>query len=777
MSFVKMAVLGTLLFVVLMVSVPPPSVSSHWERCNDRGSGKPHHYDYSQDCISESTRCGSFCFWAECLECTPWIHYHDHEHCSDDGCWTHVHKHIGHKSPCIRWFWHIFDPDAPGNSGDDRSDHFDAPDLITLLEPGNLPDDLDSPDSACIADGNEREILPGGLSLTDPPLGTPIPVTPSGVDPLQATDYSLSLPLSGLRGAYRDSGDTVDRPGRVIPRDYKDLPDYKNLVDSDPAEITISDLSHLPWTPGDPGALELSSVTKVTDNSVTLQVSGLAAGSAAQYRYWSYYGLRDPSESGRDLLEVAPTEFRVPFAALAGPVVIDADLRGIFSFQVRSVGADGVSLGNSNLLHQMIGMAGFHTIGPRRTDLPFSFPLPTVAPSWGTPLPPLEEGLTRPIRPSIQGVRQVSGVSTVELTLAGSYADTVKYRWWPHSGGLPTVAFEEWLPAPVSSGSFRISGVKPCLPPDVVERCTPVVDEGWSSAPGFEPVVHGRWPGVSLFNFQVRLEAADGTPGDPSDVKMLLVWGGNYPGSAPDGLVGMPEVDFESEFPHLPLPPDPTGFFCQESEALPNGADLMSDCRVLMAFAGQMLHPTSSLFNWDWGLPVEHWIGVTVGGSPPRVHRLALNDMGLVGTIPWSLGKLSELRSLELRDNELVAHVPASLGRLRHLVTLDFRNNRLVGSIPKEWSDLLHLKTLRLDGNSLTGTLTGGQLDGMVSLKSLGVADNKFYGSVPPVLVDFGLDFVRVGGNDFTGCLPLALLNVPDNDLLALEALGGVSRC
>ena len=139
MSFVTMAVLGTLLFVVLMVSVPPPSVSSHWERCNDRGSGKPHHYDYSQDCISESTRCGSFCFWAECIECTPWIHYHDHEHCSDDGCWTHVHKHIGHKSPCIRWFWHIFDPDAPKNIGADRSDHFDAPDLITLLEPGGGP--------------------------------------------------------------------------------------------------------------------------------------------------------------------------------------------------------------------------------------------------------------------------------------------------------------------------------------------------------------------------------------------------------------------------------------------------------------------------------------------------------------------------------------------------------------------------------------------------------------------------------------------------------------
>ena len=388
-------------------------------------------------------------------------------------------------------------------------------------------------------------------------------MTPSGVDPLQATDYSLSFPLSGLRGRpYNASGLTADRPGRIIPLNYG------NLENDDPAEITIDDLSHLPQTPGDPGAPVLSSVKKVTDNSVTLEVSGLAAGSAAQYRYWSYYGLRDPSESGSALIEVAPTEFRVPFVALAGTVVIDPALRGIFSFQVRSVGADGISLGNSNIRHQMIGMAGFHTITPHLIPPPFilslptvvplptihppSFPLPTVAPHRGTPLPPLEEGLARPVRPSIQGVRQVSGVSTVELTLAGSYADTVKYRWWPHSGGLPTVAFEEWLTAPVSGGSFKIFGVKPD---------TPVVDGSWPSAPGFEPVVDGSWPSVSLFNFQVRLEDAAGIPGEPSDVKMLLVWGGNYPGSAPDGLVGMPEVDFESEFPHLPLPPDPTGFF------------------------------------------------------------------------------------------------------------------------------------------------------------------------------------------------------------------------
>ena len=293
MSFVKMSVLGTLLFVVLLVSVPPPSVSSHLEACKD-WEGKPHHYDYSQDCIEESVRCGSFCFWAECLECTPWTHTHS---CGEDCSYSHT----GHKSPCTVWFWHIFDPDAPKNSGADRSDHFDAPDLITLLEPGGGPDDLDSPDSVCITEQGDKEVLPGReeLSLAEPLLGTPIPavpsgvgsipVTPSGVDPLQSTDYSLASPLSGLRGRpYNASGLTVDRPGRVFPLNYG------NLENSDPAEVTISDLSHLPRTPGEPGAPVLSSVTKVTDNSVTLQVSG-GGGGVVQYRYWS---VSSPSRCG-----------------------------------------------------------------------------------------------------------------------------------------------------------------------------------------------------------------------------------------------------------------------------------------------------------------------------------------------------------------------------------------------------------------------------------------------------------------------------------------------
>ena len=68
-----------------------------------------------------------------------------------------------------------------------------------------------------------------------------------------------------------------------------------------------------------------------------------------------------------------------PSRSLTGSVVrVDAGLRGIFSFQVRSVDSGGVSSGNSNIVHQMIGMGGFHTPGPRRSSLTYDVPCPSL---------------------------------------------------------------------------------------------------------------------------------------------------------------------------------------------------------------------------------------------------------------------------------------------------------------------------------------------------------------------------------------------------------------
>ena len=356
MNFVKVALFALLLVLLLAPVSAPPSVSAHPDLC------KEHHTNYAAGCASENTRCGSFCFYAVCHECQD----RSHTVCDDDGnCSTHYY----HESPCRDGFWHwnIFPHPDPGldHQIDEREDEYDAPNLNDSVNFGMLRDDYVPPTSPCIVNKGDTsrgvtQLLPGEDLR---PVDVLTPGEPSYISGVEETD-----------DGYR----------------------ITSLVDSRPSEIPIGDLSHLPNTPGEPGAVTLLSVTKVTDNSVTLQVSG---GGVVQYRYWSYYGLKEPSPEplydGLELFEVAPSEFRVPFHNLGGEIsvnrgqggeiIVDRELQGIFSFQVRGLNADGDSTGNSNILHEMIGMADFHAINfSRRASLPFSLPIP-APPAWGRP--------------------------------------------------------------------------------------------------------------------------------------------------------------------------------------------------------------------------------------------------------------------------------------------------------------------------------------------------------------------------------------------------------
>ena len=778
MNFVKAALFAILLVAVLLpVSAPSPA-SAHLEGCSD-SSGKPHHYDYSQGCAAEpeNTRCGSFCFYAVCHTCTPWRH----EHCSTDSDGnTTCYSHTGHKSPCTLWHWNIYPHSDPGLSHpvDLRDDkyrdpdlesgkNYEAPNLNDSLAFGMLRDNYVPPTSPCtVKEGDTSrgvtQLLPGE-NLE--PLEILRPGDPSYISGAEKTDNS-----------FRST----------------------SLVDTHPSEITIGDLSHLPRTPGDLGAVSLLSVTKVTDNSVRLRASG---GGSLQYRYWGYYGLQEPSPNGLELFEVAPSEFRVPFHDLlggeeisinrgpgqsgehmvglepgpSGEVIVDRELQGIFSFQVRSLDADGVSTGNSNIRHQMIGMADFEEIRlSLRESLEFGLPIPfrqgdalkgsLVPPARGTPMPtPAAGEPPLPAQPSINRVSQVEGVRTVQVMLATDYSDAVEYRWWPHSGALPTPAFDEWLPAPASGDRFVVAGVEPRVPGTVPR--TPLYQ-------GINDI-----PDVAVFNFQVRLVNAAGIPGDASEVKVLMVWGGNYAG----WITSQPMIPLQWSQPPTSLPP---GFYC---DAPSSGHGPLSDCQILLqladqAFATPRLNwtPRSNWIDglgWTEGVLVQDWTGVDLVGS--RVRGVVLNNAELVGVIPWSFGRLSSLRVLDLRGNELQGNIPSSMTSLHQLETLDLRDNHLVGYLP-DLTTLSRLQHLQLDRNDLTGVLTD-RLDGLNRLTSLGLSGNSFFGVIPPELAGYPLGVIRLAGNRFSGCIPPELRNVRNNDIDSLvqsdDSLVGPVNC
>ena len=216
--------------------------------------------------------------------------------------------------------------------------------------------------------------------------------------------------------------------------------------------------------------------------------------------------------------------------------------------------------------------------------------------------------------------------------------------------------------------------------------------------------------------------------------------------------------------------------------------------------------------NWLSDAPVGEWHGVTADGSG-RVTELDLTDNGLAGTIPDSLGSLSQLGTLDLGFNRLSGEIPAALANLTKLSDLTLQQNQLSGAIPSQLGTLVNLSVLRLNNNDLTGTippelgnlteltalwlsvnkLTGAipsqlgnltelaslrlnfnelngpilpQLGNLTRLRTLWLNDNSLAGEIPSQLGNLTeLRDLRLSNNDLNGCIPQALRAVAQHDL------------
>ncbi len=202
-------------------------------------------------------------------------------------------------------------------------------------------------------------------------------------------------------------------------------------------------------------------------------------------------------------------------------------------------------------------------------------------------------------------------------------------------------------------------------------------------------------------------------------------------------------------------------------------------------------------------------------GGLSGLESLDLEYNRLSGGIPVELGVLKRLRQLSLSANRLTGPIPPVLGGLARLVTLDLAQNRLTGRVPDELSTLPAIRYLSLGSNQLTGAvptwlgglstlqylylddndLTGGvpaELGGLSELRILSLGRNRLTGGIPAVLGNLSeleelslrrnalageipaalgglsLEYLYLSGNALTGCVPLGLTDVTNNDLADL---------
>ena len=226
---------------------------------------------------------------------------------------------------------------------------------------------------------------------------------------------------------------------------------------------------------------------------------------------------------------------------------------------------------------------------------------------------------------------------------------------------------------------------------------------------------------------------------------------------------------------------------CRSTSTVPDpeaNAGLVQDCETLLGLRDTLAGHGE--LNWISGISIERWQGVTLGGTPLRVHYLEITNAGLTGTLPPQLGQLAELRGLSVTNigldtnprypNGLTGVIPPELGNLSKLEQLLLSHNFLSGEIPAELGNLTNLKQLTLNSNYLTGEIPV-ELSRITDLEVLNLSDNRLHGSIPPELSALGrLQEVSFYGglylerNDWSGCVATEL---PDTWVEA----SGLERC
>ncbi|KAL8506444.1 hypothetical protein ACS0TY_017365 [Phlomoides rotata] len=164
--------------------------------------------------------------------------------------------------------------------------------------------------------------------------------------------------------------------------------------------------------------------------------------------------------------------------------------------------------------------------------------------------------------------------------------------------------------------------------------------------------------------------------------------------------------------------------------------------------------------NWSPQTLFCTWIGVNCSRGDSRVRGLDLSSMGLNGTIPAIIGKLSFLTVLNMTNNSIHGVIPPEIGNLRQLRSLDLSMNRLTDHIPESLGWLRNLESLSLSYNQLKGDIPTS-LSACVELQIFDLSHNNLTGNIPVGFGNFSqLQKFILWKNELTGELPSTIFNI-----------------
>ncbi|RDY11740.1 putative inactive leucine-rich repeat receptor-like protein kinase IMK2, partial [Mucuna pruriens] len=154
----------------------------------------------------------------------------------------------------------------------------------------------------------------------------------------------------------------------------------------------------------------------------------------------------------------------------------------------------------------------------------------------------------------------------------------------------------------------------------------------------------------------------------------------------------------------------------------------------------------------SWGLSLKNHFF--------RLQNLVLDNNFFTGSIPASLGSLSELREISLSHNQFSGAIPNEIGSLSRLKTVDFSNNAFNGSLPASLSNVSSLTLLNLENNHL-GNQIPEALGRLQNLSVLVLSRNQFSGHIPQSIGNISkLTQLDLSLNNLSGEIPVSFDNL-----------------
>ncbi|RVW48741.1 Leucine-rich repeat receptor-like serine/threonine-protein kinase [Vitis vinifera] len=136
-----------------------------------------------------------------------------------------------------------------------------------------------------------------------------------------------------------------------------------------------------------------------------------------------------------------------------------------------------------------------------------------------------------------------------------------------------------------------------------------------------------------------------------------------------------------------------------------------------------------------------------------RLRLLSLKSCGLVGEIPKWISTQTNLYFLDLSKNNLQGSLPPGLFSGPSLHVLALSRNNFSGELPKNIGDATSLEILTLSENNFSGPIPQSLIK-VPHLQFLDLSRNRFFGPFPVFYPESQLSYIDFSSNDFSGEVP-----------------------